>query len=62
MKFVMNFEHIATAIPTNVSMTLLEGVAYKLGFKDKIIDRVMERNGLMNEEYFYEGVTYVKQF
>ena len=58
----MNFEHIATAIPTNVSMTLLEGVAYKLGFKDKIIDRVMERNGLMNEEYFYEGVTYVKQF
>tara|TARA_B100001094_G_C18190316_1_gene806726 strand:- start:4005 stop:4181 length:177 start_codon:yes stop_codon:yes gene_type:complete len=57
---VMNFEHIATRIPMNVPMTFRESILYKLGFKDRVIDKVMSKWALSELEYFYEGVTYVK--
>jgi len=53
----MNFEHIATRIPLNVKMTFKEKVLYKLGFKDKVIDSIMNKNSISELDYFYEGVT-----
>jgi len=56
----MNFEHIATRIPLNVKMTFKETILFKLGFKDKVIDSIMNKNDITDLDYFYEGVTYVK--
>ena len=56
----MNFEHIATRIPLNVKMTFKETILFKLGFKDKVIDSIMNKNNITDLDYFYEGVTYVK--
>ena len=56
----MNFEHIATRIPLNVKMSFKEKVLFKLGFKDKVIDSIMNKNDITDLDYFYEGVTYVK--
>jgi len=53
----MNFEHIATRIPLNVKMTFVETILYKLGFKDKVIDSIMNKNSISELDYFYEGVT-----
>ena len=53
---IMQFEHIATRIPLNVRMTFIQSVLYKLGFKDKIIDEVMDDNQISDLDYFYEGV------
>ena len=54
----MNFEHIATRIPLNVKMTFKETILYKLGFKDRVIDSIMNKNNITDLDYFYEGVTY----
>jgi len=54
---VMHFEHIATRIPLNVQLTFIESILYKLGFKDRIIDRVMSKNAISELDYFYDGVT-----
>lgn len=56
---VMNFEHIATRIPLNVRMSFSESILYKLGFKDRVIDRVMLKNAISELDYFYDGVTNV---
>ena len=56
----MNFEHIATRIPLNVKMTFKEIILFKLGFKDKVIDSIMNKNDITDLDYFYEGVTNVK--
>ena len=53
----MNFEHIATRIPLNVKMTFVETILYKLGFKDRVIDSIMNKNSISELDYFYEGVT-----
>ena len=53
----MNFEHIATRIPLNVKMTFKETILFKLGFKDKVIDSIMNKNDITDLDYFYEGVT-----
>ncbi len=54
---IMNFEHIATRIPLNVRMSFSESILYKLGFKDRVIDRVMSKNAISELDYFYDGVT-----
>lgn len=54
----MNFEHIATRIPLNVKMTFKETILYKLGYKDRVIDSIMNKNNITDLDYFYEGVTY----
>lgn len=54
----MNFEHIATRIPLNVKMSFKETILYKLGFKDRVIDSIMNKNNITDLDYFYEGVTY----
>lgn len=57
MKLVMNFEHIATRIPHNVTLTMRQNILYRLGFKDKIIDEVMDFAGISEYEFFYDGVS-----
>tara|TARA_B100002019_G_scaffold289755_1_gene306026 strand:- start:252 stop:437 length:186 start_codon:yes stop_codon:yes gene_type:complete len=55
---VANFEHIATRIPHNVKLTFKQNILFRLGFKDKVIDEVMDDWDISEYEYFYEGVTY----
>ena len=53
----MNFEHIATKIPLNVKMTFKETILFKLGYKGRVIDSIMNKNSISELDYFYEGVT-----
>lgn len=57
IKLMMNFEHIATTIPHNVPMTFIESILYRIGFENRMIDQVMEKWDIREEDYFFEGVT-----
>jgi len=50
----MQFEHIATRMPLNIRLSFRQNMLFKLGFKNKIIDEVMDFIG--EYDYFYEGV------
>jgi len=50
----MQFEHIATRMPLNIRLSFRQNMLFKLGFKNKVIDEVMDFIG--EYDYFYEGV------
>ncbi len=50
----MQFEHIATRVPLNIKLSFRQNLLFKLGFKNKVIDEVMDFIG--EYDYFYEGV------
>ncbi len=51
---IMQFEHIATRMPLNIRLSFRQNMLFKLGFKNKVIDEVMDFIG--EYDYFYEGV------
>tara|TARA_X000001382_G_scaffold100665_1_gene75271 strand:- start:28 stop:189 length:162 start_codon:yes stop_codon:yes gene_type:complete len=51
---IMQFEHIATRVPLNIRLSFRQNLLFKLGFKNKVIDEVMDFIG--EYDYFYEGV------
>jgi|TARA_B100001094_G_scaffold159220_1_gene154117 hypothetical protein len=51
---IMQFEHIATRVPLNIKLSFRQNLLFKLGFKNKVIDEVMDFIG--EYDYFYEGV------
>ena len=51
---IMQFEHVATRMPLNVRLSFRQGLLFRLGFKNKVIDEVMDFVG--EYDYFYEGV------
>ena len=51
---IMQFEHIATRVPLNIRLSFRQNLLFKLGFKSKVIDEVMDFIG--EYDYFYEGV------
>ena len=51
---IMQFEHIATGVPLNIKLSFRQNMLFKLGFKNKVIDEVMDFIG--EYDYFYEGV------
>jgi len=51
---IMQFEHIATRVPLNIRLSFRQNMLFKLGFKNKVIDEVMDFIG--EYDYFYEGV------
>jgi len=50
----MQFEHIATRVPLNIKLSFRQNLLFKLGFKNKVIDEVMDFIG--EYDYYYEGV------
>jgi len=50
----MQFEHIATRVPLNIKLSFRQNLLFKLGFKNKVNDEVMDFIG--EYDYFYEGV------
>ena len=38
-------------------MTFIESILYRIGFENRIIDQVMEKWDIREEDYFFEGVT-----
>jgi len=50
----MQFEHIATRVPLNIKLSFRQNLLFKLGFKNKVINEVMDFIG--EYDYFYEGV------
>lgn len=51
---IMQFEHIATRVPLNIKLSFRQNLLFKLGFKNKVINEVMDFIG--EYDYFYEGV------
>lgn len=54
--YIARFEHIATGQPMRIGVTFLEYLISKVSQ-----DRFLDHLGLDGEQdYFYEGITYVK--
>ena len=54
--YIARFEHIATGQPMQIGVTFLEYLISKVSQ-----DRFLDHLGLDGEQdYFYEGITYVK--
>ena len=58
--YIAKFEHIATGYPHGVQVPLHMFLLAKIGFVDLVLDWVEKTFEVTLEDFFFEGVDYVK--
>ncbi len=58
--YCMNFSNVNTGTAYNVRMSFFEYVLFNIGFKNYVINKVIDEWNINEYEFCFEGVTYGK--